>query len=172
MAMRHKPTRRAGANLDSGRLREILGQYPTGVTIVCSLSEDGTPTGCTVSSFSPVSLDPPLVLFSLKRDSPSLEILASRGSFSINILAQDHGNLALHFARWQEDKFADVEWHHGSMGSPILSDAIAFFECSVWRVYDGGDHKIIVGEVELTDLLRDEHPLVVHQGEFRRVSPE
>lgn len=150
-------------------LKDILAHYPTGVTIVCSMTEERLPVGCTVSSFSPVSLEPPLVLFSLKLESPSLDVIQQHGGFSVNVLGKDHGSLARWFAQWQEDKFAGVDWFTGTRDCPILHDAVAYFECDLWRVYDGGDHRIIVGRVEDTGIQNTGDPLVIHRGKFRKM---
>ena len=150
-------------------LRDVLGQFPTGVTIVCSRTSDGDPIGFTVSSFSSVSLEPPRVLFSLKCDSPSLDQLIGHGRFAVNVLSESQGALARQFARWQEDKFAGLDWRNGHTNCPILLDALAHVECEVWAVYEGGDHTIIVGEVARIRTQRECEPLVVHRGEFRRL---
>lgn len=150
-------------------LKDVLAHYPTGVTIVCSTTKEQLPVGCTVSSFSAVSLDPPLVLFSLKLESPSLDVINDHGAFSVNVLGEEHGSLARWFARWQEDKFAGVNWWTGASRCPILDDAVMYLECRLWRVYDGGDHKIIVGQVEDTGIQSSGDPLVIHRGEFRRM---
>jgi 3-hydroxy-9,10-secoandrosta-1,3,5(10)-triene-9,17-dione monooxygenase reductase component len=156
-------------DIDPLGLKEILAHYPTGVTIVCSLTDEDQPVGCTVSSFSAVSLDPPLVLFSLKNDSPSLDVIRSAGQFSISVLGAEHGDLAYWFARWREDKFSGISWSPGGNRCPILDDAVAYFECELWRAYDGGDHRIIVGSVRNTGLHRKQDPLVIHRGEFKQM---
>ena len=166
MNRKYEPTVPVPDPLD---LRDVLGHFPTGVTIVCSRSSDGDPIGFTVSSFSSVSLEPPLVLFSLKCDSPSLGELIGHGRFAVNVLSESQGALARHFARWQEDKFAGLAWRNGYTDCPLLRDALAHVECEVWAVYEGGDHTIIVGKVARLGTQRECEPLVVHKGQFRRL---
>jgi flavin reductase (DIM6/NTAB) family NADH-FMN oxidoreductase RutF/DNA-binding MarR family transcriptional regulator len=149
---------------NSDAFRRALGHFSTGVTIITAES-DGTSAGITANSFSSVSLDPPLVLWSVKKSSTSWPIFAASSSFAINVLAADQSSLAARFARSGTDKFKDVDWKAGKSGAPLLANVTAQFECSRRVEYEGGDHLIVVGEV--TYFARyDRRPLVFTQGRF------
>ena len=151
-----------GGNTDA--LRRALGHFSTGVTIITA-EADGVRAGITANSFSSVSLDPPLVLWSVKKTSTSWPIFAAAKSFAINVLASDQAQLASQFARSGTDKFKDVDWKPGATGAPLLARVTAQFECARRVEYEGGDHLIVVGEV--TYFARYERrPLVFTQGKF------
>jgi flavin reductase (DIM6/NTAB) family NADH-FMN oxidoreductase RutF/DNA-binding MarR family transcriptional regulator len=144
--------------------RRALGHFSTGVTIITAES-NGERAGITANSFSSVSLDPPLILWSVKKSSTSWPIFAASSSFAINVLAADQASLAAQFARSGTDKFKDVDWKSGSSGAPLLANVTAQFECSRRIEHEGGDHLIVVGEV--TNFVRyDRRPLVFTQGRF------
>ncbi len=127
--------------------RDALGAYPTGVAIVCGRAPDGRPQGLTINSFASVSLEPPLVLWSLASASESLSAFKVGCPFSLTILSEGQEDLAQLFATPGSDRFADTLTHDGQNGAPIVDGGAAFFECSTFATHDGGDHKIIVGEV-------------------------
>jgi len=155
----------AGNPVDDARgFRRALGHFATGVTIVTA-QHDGNLAGCTANSFSSVSLDPPLILWSLARTSQSLEIFQQAGNFAVNVLAADQLELANRFARSGADKFAGVEWQTGIADAPLLPDAAAVFECRTHAKIDAGDHIIILGEVQR--FARSARPLLLFtQGRF------
>lgn len=134
--------------LDGKALRRTLGQFATGVTVVTAAHPStGEIVGMTANSFSSVSLDPPLVLWSIVREAKSLAVFLDATHFAINILSEqqlDHSN---RFARPGTDKFADVAWRPGLGGAPVLEGTAAVFECARHAEHDGGDHIIMVGEV-------------------------
>ncbi|WP_420392980.1 flavin reductase [Acuticoccus sp.] len=137
----------AGDPRDDGRaFRRCLGQFATGVTVVAAAA-DGRATGVTANSFASVSMDPPLILWSLKRQSDSLAIFQAASHFAVNILASDQSDVASHFARSGE-KFASVGFAAGAGGAPLLSGVAAQLECRRHAEHDGGDHVIMVGHVE------------------------
>ncbi|MXO91443.1 flavin reductase [Pontixanthobacter aquaemixtae] len=152
--------------------RNALGSFATGVTIATTMGGDGQPVGVTASSFNSVSLDPPLVLWSLAKSSLSREAFCNSGHFAIHVLAASQEALSNLFARSGEDKFAAVDWSVGELGSPIFSHHAALFECRTRHQYEGGDHIILVGEVVSFDA-RDEAPLLFHGGRYveRRPRP-
>jgi 3-hydroxy-9,10-secoandrosta-1,3,5(10)-triene-9,17-dione monooxygenase reductase component len=126
---------------------------------------DGARVGCTASSFNTVSLEPPLVLWSLGLRAASLSAFRATDHFGVSILAEDQRDLALHFARPAEDKFAGIAIREGAHGVPLISGALAHLECRIVARYAGGDHEIMLGEV--LDLeRRDGAPLVYHRGGF------
>ncbi|AHF76629.1 Putative oxygenase [Sodalis praecaptivus] len=128
-------------------LRHALGQFATGVTVVTAEQADGGLLGMTVSSFNTLSLDPPLILFSLGRHSTSGVALEAVGRYAVNILSREQASLSNQFARPGGDKWSGVGWRRGGYGAPLLAGALASFECQTHRLYDGGDHIILVGRV-------------------------
>ena len=152
-------------------LRDCLGSFTTGVVVVTTLGTEGRPVGLTINSFNSVSLDPPLILWSLALKAPSLEAFRATGAFVINILAEDQEDLGRRFATPSADKFAGVAYAPGLTGAPVLADTAAHLECRTYARYPGGDHEIYVGEVTaLQD--RGHAPLVYHRGGFRRLRPD
>jgi len=145
--------------------REALGTFATGVTIITTLADDGEPIGVTASSFNSVSLDPPLVLWSLAKSSLSKDAFCSSGYFAIHVLSSDQQDMSNSFAQSGTDKFKDVSWQKGATGSPVIDQYAALFECKTMHQYEGGDHIILVGEVVHFDR-RDEEPLVFHGGRY------
>lgn len=145
--------------------RRALGHFATGVTVITAQWE-GDLAGMTANSFASVSLDPPLVLWSIDKDSYSLPLFVKAYSFAVNVLAADQLELAGRFARSGADKFAGVEWHPGVGGAPCLPDASATFECRKHSVIDAGDHFILLGEVEHYKGT-DRDPLLFAHGRFR-----
>ena len=150
--------------------RNALGTFATGVTIVTTCDAAGNPVGVTASSFNSVSLDPPLILWSLAKDSLSREAFGGSGHFAIHVLAASQEALSNRFARRGDDKFADTQWHAGAVGSPILPEYAALFECRLRHEYEGGDHIILVGEVIAHDT-REVEPLIFHGGRYAERRP-
>lgn len=145
--------------------RNALGAFATGVTVVTTTAAGGEPIGVTASSFNSVSLDPPLVLWSLAKTSLSHDAFCNSGHFAIHVLAASQETVSNRFARSGEDKFADIRWQAGVLGSPLLAEHAAAFECRTQYQYEGGDHVIFVGEVVRFDV-RDEAPLLFHAGRY------
>lgn len=152
-------------SLDSLALRAALGQYATGVTVVTTLDAEGRPAGLTVNSFASVSLDPPLVLWSLAQTSACMQAFRSCEHFAVNVLAVDQFELSNRFALAGYDKFADIEWLPGLGGVPLLNGCCARFECRSQARHAGGDHVIFVGRIERFSR-EDRAPLVFHGGRY------
>lgn len=150
--------------------RRALGAFATGVTVVTTTGAGGEPIGVTASSFNSVSVDPPLVLWSLARTSMSHDAFRASGHFAIHVLAASQEAVSNRFARSGEDKFCDVRWRPGVLGSPLLAEHAAVFECRTQYQYEGGDHVILVGEVLRFDV-RDEAPLLFHGGRYAERRP-
>lgn len=146
--------------------RAALGQFATGVTIVTALDEQGRRVGLTANSFNSVSLDPPLVLWSLSRHSSSMAALRPASAYAINVLAADQRVLAERFARRGIDRFEGVAWRAGISGVPLIDGAVASFECKPRSHHDEGDHVIFVGEVTHCRRRVGAVPLVFHGGRF------
>ena len=133
---------------DSRLLRNGLGRFATGITVITTCGADGKLEGLTANSFSAVSLDPPLVLWSLDRITPSFERFQNSGYFAVNVLAAHQRETANHFAKTLLDKFVDIDWFAGLYNCPLLSEQLASFECQTVNVIDGGDHAIFLGRVD------------------------
>jgi flavin reductase (DIM6/NTAB) family NADH-FMN oxidoreductase RutF len=146
--------------------RSALGMFATGVTIVTAMTADGQPIGLTANSFNSVSLEPPLVLWSLSRAAASLPAFSTGSHYAINILAADQRALAERFALKGTDRWAGVSWTHGCGDAPLLAGACAVFECFNRSRYEEGDHVIFVGEVERCTSRPGASPLLFHGGRF------
>jgi 4-hydroxyphenylacetate 3-hydroxylase, reductase component len=154
--------------IDPKAFRRALGNFATGVTIITARGPDGTTVGVTASSFNSLSMDPPLILWSSIKGTPSCAIFEQASHFAVNILASDQMEMSNHFARQQEDKFAGMEWEPGIGGAPIFPNCAGRFQCETYDKLDGGDHWIFVGRVvEFDDFGRS--PLCFHQGSYAMV---
>lgn len=150
---------------DAKAFRNALGQFATGVTVITTLDADGKKVGMTANSFSSVSLDPMLVLWSIAKTSRSYEAFIEARQFAIHVLSAEQKLLSGQFASNCEDRFCDVAHHAGIGGIPVLDDYSAVFECETESRYEGGDHIIIVGRVVAFDN-RDKSPLIFHAGRY------
>lgn len=150
--------------------RKALGAFATGVTIATTKDAAGEPVGVTASSFNSVSVDPPLVLWSLAKTSHSHDAFCSSGHFAVHILSAEQEDLSNRFARSGEDKFGGMDWQDGTLGSPVFAEHAALFECKTRHQYEGGDHVIFVGEV-ISYEARDEAPLLFHGGSYAERRP-
>lgn len=155
---------------DTRALRDSFGQFTTGVTVVTSAGTDGVPHGATVNSFTSVSLEPPLVLVSLHRDSRACVNLVG-APFAVNVLRRQQQAIGLHFAGVR-DTGALVRWDTPTPGAaPALENTLATFSCDPYQVVDGGDHLLFLGLVTSFEV-RDGEPLVFHGGRFQRLEAE
>ena len=153
--------------------RDALGLFPTGVAVItAAASIYEQPIGITVSSFSSVSLDPPLILFSIDNRCLSLEELKCSKGYAVNVLGQYQQALSNRFAASREDKWADIDFHCGVTNSPLLASASAIFECEPYEQYGGGDHIIFVGKVINIARVHDDEPLplVFYRGAYRELN--
>jgi flavin reductase (DIM6/NTAB) family NADH-FMN oxidoreductase RutF len=146
-------------------LRDVLGHFASGVTVVTAETEDG-PIGFTCQSFSSLSLDPPLVVFAPARTSQTWPRLREFGRFCVNVLAEDQSDVSARFARSGTDKFAGVTWRSSPHGAPVLDGVVAWIDCRLWAEYDGGDHTLVAARV--LDLGADprRRPLLFHRGGY------
>lgn len=154
---------------DPREYRSALGRFATGVTIVTTCDSAGAPVGVTANSFTSVSLDPPLVLWSLARTSRSLDAFAQGIGFAIHILGEAQQDLALRFAARAADKFSECSWRAGANGVPLLDDCLARIECTTTHQHDGGDHVILLGRVDAFHH-GEGAPLVFYAGQFGRIA--
>ena len=158
------------AEFDPRDFRHALGSFATGVTIITACSAEGRLAGLTCNSFTSVSLNPPLVLWSLVSHSPSLTLFQEASHFAVNILGESQAELALRFAKSSLDKFAELDFETGLGNAPLLADGcIAYFQCRNAYRYYGGDHTIFMGSVERYAYSREE-PLLFAGGRFRALS--
>ncbi len=160
------PPRAVAPSFSTHDFRAALGMFATGVTIVTARGSDGAPVGLTANSFNSVSLEPPLVLWSLARNAGSMPAFESGSHYAINILAAEQHALAERFASKSVDRFADLAFSEGAGGAPIIEGAVAVFECFNRSRYDEGDHVIFVGEVERCSSRPGAQPLIFHGGRY------
>ncbi|MFC0239479.1 flavin reductase family protein [Rhodopseudomonas telluris] len=150
--------------------RSALSQFATGVAVITARGEAGVPIGMTMSSFNSVSLDPPLVLFSVDRRALSLPAMQAAEGYAVNILSRSQEALSNQFAKAATDKWSDVAHSLGHAEAPLLAGALAHFECAPYAQYDGGDHVIFVGRVVRFGARDDEEPLVFFRGKYQSLS--
>ncbi len=151
--------------MDGKQFRNALGRFATGVTVVTASDLNEGFVGTTASSFNSVSMDPPLILWSIDKGARSLPAYKNAEYFVVNVLAADQVGMSNHFARQQEDKFVDVDYELNACGIPVLSGCSAVFHCKNRFQYEGGDHIIIVGEVEQFTA-SERNSLLFHGGSY------
>jgi flavin reductase (DIM6/NTAB) family NADH-FMN oxidoreductase RutF len=156
--------------IDARALRTALGQFATGVAVVTTRSRSGRLAGLTANSFAPVSLDPPLVLWSLNQHSPSMACFTDADHFAINVLGVGQRSLSHHFSSRRPDKFSGIAYAPGLGGCPLLNGALAHFECAIETTIPGGDHVIFIGRV-LRAAYREGEPLIFATGGYWRPAP-
>lgn len=158
----------APAPLDSRQLRAALGRFTTGVTIVTCVDDAGGRVGLTVNSFNSLSLEPALVLWSLRRESPSAAAFAAARHFAVNVLAEGQVGVSRRFAARRADRFGEGDWQPGLHGVPVLAGAAAVFECETASSQDAGDHVLFIGRVLAC---RDSAvaPLLFQAGHYRTI---
>lgn len=157
-------------HFDSRDFKTAMGRFLTGVTVVSCLDESGKACGLTVNSFASVSLDPPLVLWSLIKGSSLHEAFTKADSFAIAILAEDQKDICYRFASDVEDRFDTISWRSGSLGLPVINDCLSVLECKSYAQYDGGDHIIFVGEVMVIHNHKDQlKPLSYFSGKVNEI---
>jgi len=155
------------------QLRLFMRNYPQGVTVVTT-TVDGKPYGITVSSFTSVSLDPPLVLISISKTSFMAAVIERTGGFVVNSLTEEQAWLADLFARRTNESwrvFEEVRHTYGSMGFPILADGLGYLECENYAKYDGGDHVLFLGLIRSVGVSEGRRPLVYHNRRYTGLRP-
>jgi flavin reductase (DIM6/NTAB) family NADH-FMN oxidoreductase RutF len=150
---------------DLRHLRHALGRFATGVTVITTRTQDGKLEALTANSFSAVSLDPPLVLWSLRQNAPSLPSFLDAEYFAVNVLAADQCDLSRHFAMPAENKLANLAYTAGLGECPLLAGSLASFQCSTENTVTGGDHTIFIGRVHRATY-RDGEPLIFSAGQY------
>lgn len=154
---------------DPRTLRDALGSFATGVTVVTCLTPDGSPAGLTVNSFTSVSLDPPLLLVCLHKKAASAPALIAASHFAVNVLQTGQQPASIRFSTRDEDRFGATPWACGEAGAPILEESLGVFECERFAVHDGGDHHILIGQVIKASFDAGLDPLLFFRGRYRRL---
>lgn len=161
----------AALAFDSTTFRRTLGMFATGITVVTARAADGSLVGLTVNSFNSVSLDPPLIVWSLTASSSLRSAFESCEYYAVNVLAADQQSLSNRFASRSADRFAGVEWEEGLGGAPLLVGSCAIFEVRNRERFPGGDHLVFIGEVARCERSERE-PLLYFNGAYRSLSPQ
>lgn len=159
----------AAPEIDPRELRNALGMFATGVTVVTTLNADGRPVGLTCNSFSSVSLKPPLILWSLSLYSPNLQTFLQAPYFAVNILAAEQQDLSKRFSTPMADRFAGLDWVAGEGGIPLITGSAAQLQCRNETRHYSGDHVVLIGQV-LCFSYRDAEPLVFVRGQYRELA--
>ena len=158
--------------VDSSAFRQALGRFSTGVTVVTlALPEGGDKIGVTISAFSSLSLDPPLILFCLDKRNRNLAAFQVSSNFAVNILGQDQADLSNRFAKSDPLQWQGVDFALSAKNVPLLSGCLAVLECSRHAIYEGGDHVIIIGKVEHIALSESTQPLLYYRGAYGGFEP-
>jgi flavin reductase (DIM6/NTAB) family NADH-FMN oxidoreductase RutF len=171
IASMNPPRKALPPSFSPTEFRASLAMFATGVTIVTARTAEGQLIGLTANSFNSVSLDPPLVLWSLSRAAASLAVFSTGSHYAINVLATEQKTLAERFAQRGVDRWLDVTFDEGSGGAPLLHGAAATFECFNRSRYEEGDHVIFVGEVERCTHRNGASPLLFHGGRYYTEHP-
>ena len=154
--------------IDKELFRQVLSHFAAGVTVVTTLDGAQRPHGLTATAFSSVSLDPPLVLVCIDKQTDTHPHFEPAGIFAVNFLALDQREVSQRFAKHGGEKFTSLGWRRGVLGAPLLDGTIGHVECRIRHVYEGGDHTILVGEIESAEA-REGEPLLHFRHAYRRV---
>jgi len=156
---------------DAGQQRKIMGHFATGVTVVTSGGPE--PTGLTANSVTSLSLDPPLILFALKKDAGSQEAFRESNCFAMSILSADQQDISNRFATPGPKDFSDLESSTAETGAPIIGGALGWVDCQLSEIVEGGDHDIFIGEIVAGELLQEGgEPLLYYAGGYREIAPK
>ncbi|WP_286132934.1 flavin reductase family protein [Arthrobacter sp. OY3WO11] len=161
-------TRSQSHIIDQSFFRSTVGRYASGITILTGHDDQG-PIGFTCQSFYSVSVDPPLVSFSVMKTSTTYPRIRDTGTFTVNVLAREQEAISNQFARRGTDKWASIQWSPTARGNPILERSLAWLDCTIWAEHDAGDHLIVLGRVIELGASPGEHPdpLLYFQGRYR-----
>lgn len=149
--------------------RHALGKFASGVTVVTTKDKTGKLFGITVSAFCSVSLEPPLILVCIEKDTGSHHAFQQSGAFVVNILHENQQEISNHFASHPANKFTEISYHLGIENLPVLDNVLVNLECRLHNFYEGGDHTIFVGEIERATV-NEENPLVYWHGDYKNLS--
>ncbi len=155
--------------ISKDEFRAALGRFPSGVTVVTTKDNNGKLHGITVSAFSSVSLEPPMILVCVDKRAGSHDAFAETGAFVVHILAEENEAHSNQFASHSSDKFNNIEYRKGIEEIPVLENTLVALECRLAHAHEGGDHTIFVGEIQNVEI-KDGNPLVYWQGDYRKLS--
>ena len=167
--MPHPKTSEYRTGSDSRTLRDALGCFATGVTVVTCFDTRQRPFGLTANSFTSVSLDPPLLLVCVHKLAASAAALTAAGHFAVNVLQTGQQPDSIRFSTRDEDRFGNSDWSPGEYGAPVLGNSLSVFECEHYAVHDGGDHHLLVGKVLKASFDPTLDPLLFFRGRYRRL---
>ena len=156
-----------GSSFDAAKFRQVLGHFPTGVTVITAM-HDNTPVGMAIGSFTSLSLEPPQVLFCAGATSSSWPKVQASAGFCVNMLADDQEDVSRIFASKADDKFAEIGWKRSGNGAPAIDGALAYLDCTIETVMESGDHFIVVGAVTDLDVRHEGSPLIFFRGGYGR----
>jgi 3-hydroxy-9,10-secoandrosta-1,3,5(10)-triene-9,17-dione monooxygenase reductase component len=148
--------------IDQALYRQVMGHFPTGVVVVASPG----PVGTAIGSFQSLSLEPPLVLFSITKTSSSWPKIRDTGVFCVSVLAEDQEHVSRAFAQSGADKFAGLGYKPMASGSPRIDDCVAWMDCDITNVVDGGDHDVVIGTIREMAIEREVKPLIFFRGGY------
>ncbi|MCS6924689.1 MAG: flavin reductase family protein [Candidatus Binatia bacterium] len=151
--------------IDPRELRNVMGHFATGVTVITTTDKEGRPFGLTANAFTSLSLNPPLVLVCVDKTVDCYPCFEQSKVFVVNILTEAQEHLSRRFATKGIDKFAGVAYHTGECGAPVLEDTMGHIECKIVNAYEGGDHTIYIGEI-LTASASGDRPLLFFKGKY------
>lgn len=162
-------TREYRSGSDPRTLRDALGCFATGVTVVTCIDDQGVPVGFTANSFTSVSLDPPLLLVCIAKRARCAPALIGASHFAVNVLQAEQQPESIRFSTRNEDRFGSTQWSTGETGAPLLMDSLGVFECRNHAVHEGGDHHMLIGEVVRASFDPTMDPLLFFRGRYRRL---
>lgn len=151
--------------------KEVMGNYPTGVTVVTTTDKDGNPAGLTVNSFASVSLEPLLLLWSIDNKATNLNSFINGEKFAVHILASSQQDLCKNFSSKNVDRFSTCEWKLSDQNLPIIDGAFAVLQCKTFKTIEAGDHTILIGEV-IDIQIEKREPMLYHRRHFASIPPE
>ena len=151
---------------DAKKFRNALGCFATGITVVTAKTANDEPLGVTINSFSSVSLDPPLVLFSLARVGGHCQEFITAGKFAVNILTPPQRQLSDRFSMARDNRFEGIDYHLGENGCPVFEGSLSVFECETYAVHDGGDHAVFICRVTNVVVGEEDQALLFHKGQY------
>ena len=154
--------------IEKNQLRQVMGHFATGVTIITTFNKDGQMHGLTANAFTSVSLEPPLLLISVDKKAESYPAFEESKVFTVNILADEQEALSRKFAVSGGNKFEGVAYRRGANGAAILDGTLAHIECTLYATYEGGDHTLYLGEIQEAEV-REGKPLVFYRGGYRAI---
>jgi flavin reductase (DIM6/NTAB) family NADH-FMN oxidoreductase RutF len=165
----HEGSQEYRTGSDSRTLRDALGSFATGVTVVTCFDEAGEPFGLTANSFTSVSLEPPLLLVCVHKEAQCAAAMTRADHFAVNVLQTGQQPASIRFSTRHDDRFGPNDWSPGELGAPVLKESLGVFECRRNAVHDGGDHHILIGEVMKASFDPSLDPLLFFRGKYRRL---